>query len=331
MKGTSMLKCMAPATTLAKKFEASKSKSMHLKSPVQEVEKCLATASATSLSIEVQVGICILGIYGCYISAGMLQEAITTYQADDGARFSATLFLMWVPTVTNVVFAYLAMLVNGRSGENLPQHLFGTARLAYIIATVLSVEALKYVNFPTKELGKSCKDKENSAYGLCLLLCSLIFDGVTTSAQERLKAACKPTVHEKMFFMNAWALAILSAAAYFSGQWAEGLLFCSENPLVMCYVLGFSLASAVGQHFIYYTITCFNPFVMTTIATTRKFFSIVSSVIFYGHAIGPNQWGGVVMVFAGIGYEMRCKYRRHNEAKINVMVVAEKQRLISPV
>ena len=32
------------------------------------------------------------------------------------SRFSATLFLMWVPTVTNVVFAYLTMQVTGRSG-----------------------------------------------------------------------------------------------------------------------------------------------------------------------------------------------------------------------
>ena len=32
----------------------------------------------------------------------------------------------------------------------------------------------------------------------------------------------------------------------------------------------YSLASAVGQNFIYYTITQFNPLVLTTITTTRK-------------------------------------------------------------
>ena len=56
-------------------------------------------------------------------------------------------------------------------------------------------------------------------------------------------------------------------------------------------MVGFSLASAAGQNFIYYTITCFNPLVMTTIATTRKFFTIVFSVVLYGHTIGPKQWG----------------------------------------
>ncbi len=62
-------------------------------------------------------------------------------------------------------------------------------------------------------------------------------------------------------------------------------------PLWQSYILGFSLASAVGQNFVYLTITWFNPLVMTTIATTRKFFTIVFSMILYGHAIGPWQWG----------------------------------------
>ncbi|CAN0204689.1 unnamed protein product, partial [Hapterophycus canaliculatus] len=115
------------------------------------------------------------------------------------------------------------------------------------------------------------QDKENSAYGLTLLAFSLILDGVTGSAQERIKAACKPTVHEMMCFMNAWALGILSVTAYGSGQWSEGLAFCLAHSSVMSYVLGFSLAAALGQNFIYYTISNFNPLVCTTITTTRKF------------------------------------------------------------
>ncbi|CAM9229446.1 unnamed protein product [Ectocarpus sp. 6 AP-2014] len=316
----------------------------------------LAAAPRKGLPMEVKLVICVLGIYSCYMLSGLLQENIFRYRSEDGGRFSSTLFLLWVQCVVNVAFSLVAMFVNGRSGDKMPHHLFGTAGFAYIGAMVCSIEALKYVNFPTKELGKSCKmipvmlfgvlfakkqyslqeylcvalitvgivtfnlsgkphnkeDKENSTYGLGLLAFSLILDGVTGSAQERLKAACKPTVHEMMFFMNAWALAILSAAAYLSGQAVEGYAFCSANPSVMSYVLGFSLAAAFGQNFIYYTISNFNPLVCTTITTTRKFFTIVCSVIIFGHAIGPKQWGGVAMVFAGIGYEMRGKYQRHH-------------------
>lgn len=41
------------------------------------------------------------------------------------------------------------------------------------------------------------------------------------------------------------------------------------------------------------------------------------------------------MVFAGIGYEMRCKYRHHNETKVKANAEKKqdllKQRLMSPV
>ncbi|CAM9616677.1 unnamed protein product [Ectocarpus fasciculatus] len=247
----------------------------------------------------------------------------------------------------------------GRSGEKMPQQLFGLIGSAYIGAMVLSIEALQYVNFPTKELGKSCKmipvmlfgalfakkqysvreylcvalitmgivifnlakgsnneeDKHNSTYGLCLLVTSLIFDGVMTSSQERLKAACKPTVYEMMFYTNAWALGFLSAAAYASGQWVKGSLFCAENPLVMGYVAALSLAAACGQFFIYYTITTFNPLACATITTTRKFFTIVFSVVTFGHRISLEQWGGVAMVFVGIGFYMQGKYKRRNRGE----------------
>ena len=43
-------------------------------------------------------------------------------------------------------------------------------------------------------------------------------------------------------------------------------------------ILIYSLASAVGQNFIYYTITQFNPLVLTTVTTTRKIFTTLYSV-----------------------------------------------------
>lgn len=39
----------------------------------------------------------------------------------------------------------------------MPKQLFATAGSAYIGAMVCSIEALKYVSFPTRELGKACK------------------------------------------------------------------------------------------------------------------------------------------------------------------------------
>jgi hypothetical protein len=49
------------------------------------------------------------------------------------------------------------LCAGGKSGEIIPHKLFAMAGTGYISAMVCSIEALKYVNFPTKELGKSCK------------------------------------------------------------------------------------------------------------------------------------------------------------------------------
>lgn len=37
--------------------------------------------------------------------------------------------------------------------------------------------------------------------------------------------------------------------------------------------------------------------------TTRKFFTILASVVFYGNALVSRQWVGVVLVFLGLGLD----------------------------
>lgn len=50
----------------------------------------------------------------------------------------------------------------------------------------------------------------------------------------------------------------------------------------------FGVCSSVGQMFILYTVRHFPPLVLSTITTTRKFFSILLSVLFMGNEI--NVW-----------------------------------------
>ena len=49
------------------------------------------------------------------------------------------------------------------------------------------------------------------------------------------------------------------------GHLTEGFAFCSRHPEVLQAVLIYSLASAVGQNFIYYTITQFGPLLLSTV------------------------------------------------------------------
>jgi len=58
--------------------------------------------------------------------------------------------------------------------------------------------------------------------------------------------------------------------------------------------------SCVGQHFIFVTISMFGPLTCSIITTTRKFFTILSSVILFQHSITVLQWEGTTLVFAGL-------------------------------
>ncbi len=70
----------------------------------------------------------------------------------------------------------------------------------------------------------------------------------------------------------------------------------------------YSISSAVGQNFVYYTLTQFNPLVLTTVTTTRKIFSTLFSVFRNPeNSLSPMQWGGTLLVFAGLIFDILKK------------------------
>jgi drug/metabolite transporter (DMT)-like permease len=79
--------------------------------------------------------------------------------------------------------------------------------------------------------------------------------------------------------------------------------FCIDYPEVGKNVLIFAVLSAVGQLFIFYSLLLFDSLVLSTITTTRKFLTIVISVVFHGNVLSPVQWMAVAMVFGAIMYD----------------------------
>ena len=68
-------------------------------------------------------------------------------------------------------------------------------------------------------------------------------------------------------------------------------------------IMIYSLASAVGQNFVYFTLTQFDPLVLTTVTTTRKIFSTLYSVFRNpANRLSTMQWAGCSMVFRGTAH-----------------------------
>ena len=97
--------------------------------------------------------------------------------------------------------------------------------------------------------------------------------------------------------------------------------FCVDHPEIGRSVLLFSILSAVGQLFIFYSLLLFDSLVCTTITTTRKFLTIVISVVFHGNVLSTVQWLAVAMVFGAVMYD--AKPRSKSKARRNSDVNAE--------
>lgn len=140
--------------------------------------------------------------------------------------------------------------------------------------------------------------------GVALLAGSLFLDGVYGAGQDRLKKNYAPSSVRMMLYMNLWSVIFLWPLAIFTGDAASALAFIGRHPEIIPHIAGFALLSALGQNFIYYTVFEFGSLICSIITTTRKFFTILASVILFAHPLERNQWIGVGMVFLGLAYDM---------------------------
>lgn len=145
---------------------------------------------------------------------------------------------------------------------------------------------------------------ETTSFGLFLLVASLALDGLTGPFQDDLIHTYKPSSPHLMFYSNLWASVVMFVVVIAIGDLHPAIEFCMRNPEVVQQIGLFSVCSALGQNFIYYTIHQFGALTCTTITTTRKFFTILASVLWFGHTVSFLQWFAVALVFVGLGVDI---------------------------
>ena len=156
------------------------------------------------------------------------------------------------------------------------------------------------VGVVTFNLFKPGKSLEYSlSVGDVLILVSLLFDGLTASFQEVIRSKYKTDSYLMMYELNKWAVIILFPFVLF-GEGFEVVQFMVKNPEVIVMILAFSFTSAIGQNFIFLTISNFGPLSLSLITTLRKFFTVLGSIIVFGHVLTNYQKISVAVVFTGI-------------------------------
>jgi len=192
----------------------------------------------------------------------------------------------------------------------------------------------------------SINPDRNSAWGLLLLGINLLFDGLTNTTQDHIFQAYQPYTGPQMMCANNIISTILTfsylalspylvhtgigeylgmdLASGGGGEFAAALGFMARHPAVWYDVLGFAMCGAIGQVFIFYTLSTFSSLLLVTITVTRKMLTMILSVIWFGHHLGGKQWMGVALVFGGIGAEGVIT-RREKAAKEKAKLAGKKE------
>lgn len=211
---------------------------------------------------------------------------------------SSNMALRWVPYPTQVVgksakpipVMILGVLI-GRKSYSIQRYLFV---LLIVIGVVLFM--LKDVKRdPTKEVSE-----QSIGIGEVLLFLSLSMDGLTGAIQERMRAAHSPSAQHMMVAMNGWSTLILLVGVLVTGEIFEFISFAGRYPYVLLQLASLAITGALGQLFIFIMVSSFGPLACSVVTTTRKFFTVLCSVIFFGNPLTSRQWLGTVFVFSGL-------------------------------
>ena len=68
------------------------------------------------------------------------------------------------------------------------------------------------------------------------------------------------------------------------------------DPSLLQKCLVFGLAGALGQVFIFFTISLFDCYFVSIILTCQKFITIIYSNLYFGHEFNSMQWLGFCIV-----------------------------------
>lgn len=217
------------------------------------------------------------------------------------AMVSSNMALQWLPYPAQVV---------GKSAKPIPVLLLGVLignkqySVQKYVCIFLIVIGVVLFMFKDGKKNAGADDAAGFGIGELLLILSLSMDGLTGAIQERMRAASRPSGQQMMLAMNGWSTVILGVALLGSGELFQFFAFSAKYPILWVNLSLLALTGALGQLFIFMMVSSFGPLSCSVVTTTRKFFTVLCSVLLFGNYLSPRQWFGALLVFAGLFADM---------------------------
>lgn len=198
-----------------------------------------------------------------------------------------------------------------------------------VLAVTLGVALFTLYHPSTASKKSKHSTSGRTVYGLALLGINLLFDGLTNTVQDHIfksparygKFSGPQMMVAQNLISTALTIGYLLLAPYVptdnvitshflnisdptaTHELSLALSFLRRHPRALYDVLGFCACGAIGQVFIYYTLSKFSSLLLVTVTVTRKMLTMVLSVVWFGKRLTMGQWAGVGLVFGGIGAE----------------------------
>ncbi|RDW93575.1 UDP-galactose transporter HUT1 [Aspergillus mulundensis] len=212
--------------------------------------------------------------------------------------------------------------------------------VVFLVTLGVATFTLHHPGTSKKVAASAAADSGSSAWGIFLLSINLLLDGLTNTTQDHIFSSphlyTRFTGPQMMVAQNVLSTVLTSVYLLVmphlsstgiihailpfpippstENELTAAVSFLTRHPEVLKSVLGFSLAGAVGQVFIFYTLSNFSSLLLVTVTVTRKMLTMVVSVVAFGHSLSPGQMLGIGLVFGGIGAEAAVQ-RQEKKAK----------------
>lgn len=158
-------------------------------------------------------------------------------------------------------------------------------------------------------------DTTRQLIGIGFVVMNLLLDGYTNNEQDLLFRKHKITTFQMMKNVNLWQvgymLLYLAIGLAVRGEASE--LYRAGDMFMRCRglrqdILLFGLCASTGQLLIFTVMKEFGSLLWITVSITRKFITVVSSIVLFNHSIQPAQWAAVGAVFMGTVLEVVMNY-----------------------
>ncbi|KAK4185346.1 UAA transporter family-domain-containing protein [Podospora australis] len=195
----------------------------------------------------------------------------------------------------------------------------------YLVVAAVTCGVAVFTLHSGSKKHKPSNHSGQTAWGMLLLGINLLFDGLTNSTQDYIFTTYQPYSGPQMMAANNLLSSVVTGGYLLLSPWLvhtglgewfgmditgggggelkAALDFLGRYPTVWRDVLGFAICGCVGQVFIFHTLSTFSSVLLVTVTVTRKMFTMILSVVAFGHRLSQMQWLGVGLVFGGIGVE----------------------------